>query len=648
MVKECPASKIVNPKSGRCVNRSGKIGAALLKKKPVTRRKKKKPVTRCKRQTDCKATYLCDPIEKKCVKRDRNNTVHRVITNAGVGDVAPKDPRTWDKLPGQGGFNEYAQARMAKTKVIKGLSISCSKRGLMPYQATSKWMVSPATPMNRFLAVHRTGSGKTLTMISILDNYFDDKRSKVLIFPNMSVANNFYVEILKFPSKYRTFLVAKLGKHILDDAKVASKLSALTRKVADTLAMKGNLSSAGKKGQLKAPLRATRYTVAGGSSVVPTPKLPIFKRGYDGKNSYSNKIILMDEIHNLIVPSAEASRYSSKLVALRAGLKKATGSVIVGFTATPIVNSVDDGEKLLALVKGDENADGGDEGFVSYFNSLPHSMYPRVDRPNGVANIALFDVQGDTFKGAQKMNLGAYKNALKTLKLTNMTTLPEDPKVVRKLMNMINMSSSYGHITQSKWLEKYTADPMNYGSKIDQLVKLVASRQQKSLILVHRSTGYKAFVQAFNLVNSDSKWKCPSRCWCSMYDNSENSCLADFNSDKNKDGSVVRTMIVDALNFSEGVSFLGVRHIYMLNPPVGYGSYKQRVGRVLRACGYENLQPNQRNVSVTVCVGNTGQGTPSIDQIAMDALLAKHTEDETRMARFRNIAVDKPFIEQFK
>jgi hypothetical protein len=33
--------------------------------------------------------------------------------------------------------------------------------------------------------------------------------------------------------------------------------------------------------------------------------------------------------------------------------------------------------------------------------------------------------------------------------------------------------------------------------------------------------------------------------------------------------------------------------------------------------------------------------------IALDNLLLRHTEEETRMARFRNVAVDRPFIEKF-
>ena len=52
------------------------------------------------------------------------------------------------------------------------------------------------------LVVHCTGSGKTLTMIRTLDNFFNDPRPKVAVFPTDAVCKNFYRELGKFPSRY--------------------------------------------------------------------------------------------------------------------------------------------------------------------------------------------------------------------------------------------------------------------------------------------------------------------------------------------------------------------------------------------------------------------------------------------------------------
>ena len=60
----------------------------------------------------------------------------------------------------------------------------------------------------RMLVVHRTGAGKTCTMIRIADNFFKDKRPKLLVFPTPAVCTNFYTELLnaKFPNRYAEYV----------------------------------------------------------------------------------------------------------------------------------------------------------------------------------------------------------------------------------------------------------------------------------------------------------------------------------------------------------------------------------------------------------------------------------------------------------
>jgi hypothetical protein len=62
-----------------------------------------------------------------------------------------------------------------------------------PYQKTVSFLVHPFSPIQRLLVAHRTGAGKTYTMIRVLDNFFYDKRPKVVIFPTQSIANSFYL-----------------------------------------------------------------------------------------------------------------------------------------------------------------------------------------------------------------------------------------------------------------------------------------------------------------------------------------------------------------------------------------------------------------------------------------------------------------------
>ena len=59
-------------------------------------------------------------------------------------------------------------------------------------------------------------------------------------------------------------------------------------------------------------------------------------------------------------------------------LRQAKNSIIVAFTATPITSKQQEGEELMKMVKGNENVDVDTYGFVSYMNTAPEAIYPRV------------------------------------------------------------------------------------------------------------------------------------------------------------------------------------------------------------------------------------------------------------------------------
>ena len=58
------------------------------------------------------------------------------------------------------------------------------------------------------LVVHRTGSGKTGTMIQIANSYFLDRRPKIVIFPTSAVCASFYRELRheRFPNRYADYM----------------------------------------------------------------------------------------------------------------------------------------------------------------------------------------------------------------------------------------------------------------------------------------------------------------------------------------------------------------------------------------------------------------------------------------------------------
>jgi hypothetical protein len=114
----------------------------------------------------------------------------------------------WGGLrPGRAGFNDMARKLMKEDRLPMNEKISAPQPGtpiVQPYQETVSWLVHPLSFKDpRLLVCHRTGAGKTCSMIRVFDNFFNDRRPKIAIFPTTAVCNNFYMELLdpKFPNR---------------------------------------------------------------------------------------------------------------------------------------------------------------------------------------------------------------------------------------------------------------------------------------------------------------------------------------------------------------------------------------------------------------------------------------------------------------
>merc|ERR1719199_1681615 len=95
----------------------------------------------------------------------------------------------------------------------------------------------------------------------------------------------------------------------------------------------------------RAPLRALGYTSAGGAfSAIDNgvPRSALMKIGFvtGGNNVYSNKVVLMDEAHNLV---RTQTQYWEQLERLRELLSSGKNLVLAGFTGTPIISEASEG-----------------------------------------------------------------------------------------------------------------------------------------------------------------------------------------------------------------------------------------------------------------------------------------------------------------
>lgn len=279
---------------------------------------------------------------------------------------------------------------------------------LQPYQKTVKFLVHPFSPIQRMLVAHRTGSGKTRTMIELLDNFFHDPRPKIVVLPTQSIVLEFIKELLKFPNRYLDFAKAEWQsadhagqhsnfleqefdvqhKHLLSCFKMRKFYrKGTSRPEARVTWVKKNPGSP----LPAAPILILSYARAGGAGV-QNKTLYEFRIRAEGSgshddNPYNDKVVLMDEFHNLspLMLKPEYKRYLEKFNFLKERLKSAQRATLVGLTATPVRDSERDVKPLMDVIRGPGTCD---EGFVSYFGASPPSLFPKVE-PEGAPSHSL-------------------------------------------------------------------------------------------------------------------------------------------------------------------------------------------------------------------------------------------------------------------
>ena len=138
---------------------------------------------------------------------------------------------------------------------------------LIGHDGLGRHMTTYVAPVARLLADHNTGSGKTLVIIRVLDDFYFDKRAKIAVFPKDVVVDNFYLGLVEWPSRGRDYLcvqnrsLARLASQ-RDDWKSARhlrwRISMLNKRIAQKVeAIPGTTSQKVLKEELVVPTRAT-------------------------------------------------------------------------------------------------------------------------------------------------------------------------------------------------------------------------------------------------------------------------------------------------------------------------------------------------------------------------------------------------------
>eukprot|EP00697_Spironema_sp_BW2_P001256 gnl/Spiro4/11692_TR6169_c0_g1_i1.p1 gnl/Spiro4/11692_TR6169_c0_g1~~gnl/Spiro4/11692_TR6169_c0_g1_i1.p1 ORF type:complete len:1269 (+),score=378.98 gnl/Spiro4/11692_TR6169_c0_g1_i1:59-3865(+) len=502
--------------------------------------------------------------------------------------------------PGQKGFNERAD------QVMRAVNLNDESFTMhpptanaltddirpQPYQRTVSFLVHPYSVASRLLMVHRTGAGKTYSMIRILDNFFFDPRPKVVIMPTLAVANNFYLELTKFPSRYRDFIHNEFPQFFkTQDASTSPQVSDRQKIqcVCDALMMRG----AFVRGQLRpryrldrgdrclpaGPLRVYTYMRAGGRTVTALdknkkPLNALIKVMWDEecRNPYTNKIVLMDEVHNMTQEKVRVMNWLEKLEALRDMLGSAENAVVVGLTATPCCSSASEAYPLLRAIRGPHHRSPGDsiqnfEGLVSYFNSSPTSVFPRV-LPHGTPALAMPHVVQVPLEST---NRRVYLEKETELTARRITGVLSEDTLLSRLSNYCTMATYYTRAGLERTALIET--PRTFASKAFRIAEDVVRHWQtsggKAVVMLHRLHGWKALCMVVDATARQAGLTvgCYPPCLPHELDAAPASILQRFNHPDNDNASDLGVLVVDAREAGEGCSFFAVRRLYLADVP---------------------------------------------------------------------------------
>ena len=95
MSKNCKTDQIINPRTGRCVKRTGKIGKQILSESKNNVESESKNSYDKKSKSKCKSDKIINPITGRCVKR--TGKIGKQILSESKNNVESKSKTSYDK-----------------------------------------------------------------------------------------------------------------------------------------------------------------------------------------------------------------------------------------------------------------------------------------------------------------------------------------------------------------------------------------------------------------------------------------------------------------------------------------------------------------------------------------------------------------------
>lgn len=480
--------------------------------------------------------------------------------------------------------------------------------------------MSPATPYRNILVFHRIGAGKTCTAIRVGEKW--KRKRRILVVLPAALKENFRNELRSLCA----------GDAYLTAAE-RSQLTTLPPGSSDYRAIIG-----------KSDRRIDKsYTIISYNKFLELSET--------GDLNLTNTVLIVDEVQNMV---SETGRYYTSLYN---AIHRAPDDVrVVLLSATPMFDKPIEIALTINLLRlptpipiGPEfehafinkrhRANGTIErtaknmdrfmdmirGYVSYFRGAPPVAFPRM-------NMRVVRCHMGAFQLRSYQTVSSVEESMEHPSLTgDIEDLPNNFFIGTRIIS--NIAFPNKRIGEHGWdsLDSSTLENLHeYSSKFVSMLRRI--KRSPGPIFIYSNFkeygGIRSFARILELSGYvDYAIDGPGRKRFAIWSGDVPGHMREeirsvYNRPNNSDGRQLR-IIMGSPSIKEGVSFLNVRQVHILEPYWNRSRLEQVIGRASRFCSHKNLPDDEQVVDVYIYIAVSAKIHQTIDEYILSLSVQK-------------------------
>lgn len=452
--------------------------------------------------------------------------------------------------------------------------------------------------IKQFLLYHEIGSGKTCTSIILAEMFLKlNINNKIVVILPARLKNNFYDELLTKCTNFKYFTKTDYDLYTNLNTSINNKQK-LRKKFINEIDKFYNIIS---------------YEAFRNLCLKNTKNIIEFINNFS-----KNKMIIIDELHNLISDSYDIDKYIKientgiidkkdlKFLSINSTLIKLlskfshNSTKLLFLTATPIYDSIKELSELTYLLNPSfdnvkTNLKNNDfkinlnklKGKISYYPGSSKTAYPK-------SNIIIHDIHMSKIQDNM------------TYDILNTNSKNNDYEKEAFLVNQRQIAISC--LSKKYDINKIINNLELYAPKIHKLISIINNKNIFGKHVIYTNfinVGVKViekfllnngWISIFDVYNNNELWKKYENKVFAIWSGNENDTKKNLikniiNSNDNIYGNKIK-LLIGSPSIKEGISFKHIQHIHLLDPVWNISGKKQIEGRAIRFCSHYDIKEN--------------------------------------------------------